>query len=167
MPLKDTYTSVNETGCCPVPHLKNWDGTVESLADRPFIKKESRSFLHIPLGYGRVLASLRELAVANGATLPDKQAMTLSRDLSPWRSEVLYGVNKPVKGANNVALEGKYLSKVFEGPYEAAKKWHGELSQLAQEKGAKGPEVYFFYTTCPKCAKHYGKNYTIGFARVS
>jgi len=27
-------------------------------------------------------------------------------------------------------------------------------------------KLYFFYTTCPKCAKHYGKNYVIAFAEV-
>jgi len=27
-------------------------------------------------------------------------------------------------------------------------------------------KLYFYYTTCPKCAKHYGKNFVVGFARV-
>ncbi len=26
--------------------------------------------------------------------------------------------------------------------------------------------MYFFYTTCPKCAKVYGKNYTVLLAKV-
>jgi hypothetical protein len=26
--------------------------------------------------------------------------------------------------------------------------------------------LYFFYTTCPKCAKHYGKNYVVGIAKL-
>ena len=26
--------------------------------------------------------------------------------------------------------------------------------------------TYFFYTTCPRCAKHYGKNYVVGVAKV-
>jgi hypothetical protein len=24
-----------------------------------------------------------------------------------------------------------------------------------------------FYATCPKCARHYGKNYVVGVAKVS
>ncbi len=28
------------------------------------------------------------------------------------------------------------------------------------------PELYFFYTTCPKCAKAYGKHYVVLFAQV-
>jgi hypothetical protein len=27
-------------------------------------------------------------------------------------------------------------------------------------------KLYFFYTTCPKCAKHYGKNYVVLLAQV-
>lgn len=27
-------------------------------------------------------------------------------------------------------------------------------------------KMYFFYTTCPKCAKVYGKNYTVLLAKV-
>ena len=27
-------------------------------------------------------------------------------------------------------------------------------------------KLYFFYTTCPKCAKHCGKNYTVLLAQV-
>jgi hypothetical protein len=27
--------------------------------------------------------------------------------------------------------------------------------------------LYFFYTTCPKCAKHYGKNYVVAVAKVT
>ncbi|MHC4509420.1 MAG: hydrolase [Planctomycetota bacterium] len=26
--------------------------------------------------------------------------------------------------------------------------------------------MYFFYTTCPKCAKVYGKNYTVLLAKI-
>ena len=41
-----------------------------------------------------------------------------------------------------------------------------ELVEYAEKLGTHPTEVYFFYTTCPKCAKHYGKNYTIGFAKL-
>jgi hypothetical protein len=26
--------------------------------------------------------------------------------------------------------------------------------------------VYFFYTTCPKCAEVYGKNYVVGVVEI-
>jgi len=46
-------------------------------------------------------------------------------------------------------------------------KKHESLHEYVIEKGYKVNKTYFFYTTCPKCAKHYGKNYTIGLVEVS
>ena len=34
------------------------------------------------------------------------------------------------------------------------------------ERGKPDSEVWFFYSTCPKCAKAYGKNYVVGLAAV-
>ncbi len=167
MPLPDTYTSVNETGCCPFPNIEAWDDSVVSLADRPFIKADARSILHMPLGFTRVLAELDATAERGGAKLPDEKAMVLSQDFSPWRWELLYRVSKPVEGATNVTLEGTYLAKAFDGPYREAKYWYADLSRLALERGRKDAEVYFFFMTCPSCAKHYGKNYAMGLARIS
>lgn len=167
MPLPATYTAKNETGCCPVPNTKGWDGKEVSLSDHFFIRKTGRSFAFIPLNMGKVITTLNSMATEADAKLPAKDALLLSRDLSPWTSEQLYAVSKPIDGADNVVLEGKYLTRVFEGPYADAKHWFKELRDLAQKRGAKDPMVYFFYTTCPKCMKHYGKNYVIGFVRVS
>jgi hypothetical protein len=107
------------------------------------------------------------MASEAGVTLPAENALLLSRDLSPWKSEQLYAVSKPIDGADNVVLKGRYLTRVFEGPYSDASKWCKELQGLAQERGAKDPKVFYFYTTCPKCQKHYGKNYVIGFVSLS
>lgn len=65
-----------------------------------------------------------------------------------------------------MVLKGKYLTKVFEGPYKDAKKWYDAIIDYAKSKGKKAGKVYFFYTTCPKCAKHYGKNYVIALASI-
>jgi hypothetical protein len=35
------------------------------------------------------------------------------------------------------------------------------------ERGKKLEKLYFAYTTCPGCAKVYGKNHVVLFARVS
>ena len=99
--------------------------------------------------------------------MPPREVMILSRDLSPWKAEQLYAVSKSVPGADNVELNGSYVTKVFEGPYQNAKEWYQSLAELAKGKGKVVNKTYLFYTTCPKCAKHYGKNYTIGFAEVA
>ncbi len=40
------------------------------------------------------------------------------------------------------------------------------MERYVHEKGKQLDTIYFFYTTCPRCAKHYGKNYVVGVAKV-
>jgi hypothetical protein len=114
----------------------------------------------------KIMKELHLVASTANATLPPEQAMILSRDISPWKAEQLYSVIKPIEGQDNVVLNGTYLSKVFEGPYKNAKNWYNEMFAYAKEQGKAVKKLYFYYTTCPKCAKHYGKNYVIGLAEV-
>ena len=76
-------------------------------------------------------------------------------------------VSHTVDGADNVALNGTYLTKVFEGPFKDAGKWHKQLVDYVNEHRKTVKNTYFFYTTCPNCAKHYGKNYVIGLAQIA
>lgn len=167
MVLPDTYTSVNETGCCAIPAIKNWDDRVVEFSNEPFISMETKSVFHIPLNMGHVMTELAATAGEAGATPPPEQVLILSREMSPWRTEHLYRVTRPVDGAENVPLNGTFLTKVFEGPYQEAKEWSGEMVTAAKEQGKEAQEIYFCYTTCPACSEHYGKNYVIGFARLS
>lgn len=167
MGLPNTYTDVNETGCCGVPNIDEWDDTVVTFENKPFIRLYTKSFLFMPLNMGRVMTRLQQAAEQAGATMPPQQAMTLSRDISPWKAEQLYAVSEPVDGADNLALDGTYLSKVFEGPYRDAKKWYDTMQAMAKSKGKTVVKTYFFYTTCPNCAKHYGHNYTIVLADIT
>ena len=167
MSLPNTYTNKNETGCCAVPNIKDWDEKEVSFDDKKFIRMHTRSFLYMPLNMTKVMTSMQTLVSAAGAEMPPQEAMILSRDLSPWKAEQLYAVTKDVPGVENIELSGSLITKVFEGPYQNAKKWYDSLLALVEAKGMKAKQVYFFYTTCPKCAKNYGKNYTIGFAQVS
>ena len=43
---------------------------------------------------------------------------------------------------------------------------HLDKQNVAKAKGEVAKDVYFFYTTCPNCAKAYGKNYVVGAAEV-
>jgi hypothetical protein len=63
-------------------------------------------------------------------------------------------------------LSGNYLTKVFEGPYREAGTWVREMERFVSSAEKQLRKLYFFYTTCPKCAKHYGKNYVVAFAEV-
>ena len=41
------------------------------------------------------------------------------------------------------------------------------MERFVAAKGKRLDTLYFFYTTCPKCAKAHRKNYVVGVARVS
>ena len=123
--------------------------------------------MYVPVNMGKVMTALEKCAREAKAKMPENQGMILSRDISPWKAEQLYAVSKDVDCAENVILDGTFLSLIFEGPYQNAPKWVKSMQEYADGKGKKISEIYFFYTTCPKCAKHYGKNYTITLAKVA
>ena len=162
----NTYTNINETGCCAIPNIKDWDKKVVKFENRHFIRMYTKNFLHIPLNMSSVMQALYKAATDANANLGPEQAIILSRDISSWKAEQLYGVSRPIEGLDNVTLDGTFATMVFEGPYQDARKWYESLTNYAKEQGYNIRNIYFFYTTCPKCAKHYGKNCTIGLAQV-
>ena len=75
-------------------------------------------------------------------------------------------VPKEVPEAETVRLSGRFLTKVFEGPFKDTGKWCEQMAEWIQSKGETMKKQLMYYTTCPKCAKHYGKNYVVIFAEV-
>ena len=64
-------------------------------------------------------------------------------------------------------LSGDFLTKTFEGPYSSVRDWYGEMQRAARRKGREPREVWFFYTTCPRCAKAYGANPVVGVVELA
>ena len=69
-------------------------------------------------------------------------------------------------GAENVRISGTFLARAFEGPYRNMGKWVKETLTFVKGRGKETKRLYFFYTTCPACAKYYGENYTVILAEV-
>lgn len=157
--------SVNTTGCCPRFNPEGWDGAELHFREKPFLRAETLSALHIPLNMGKVFSRVQGHIDDAGATDPD-QVIVLSRDLSGFKAEHLFSVTRDVPGEEMTTLSGDYVTKVFEGPYSEAKHWHEDLKALSAGRGKADGKVWFFYTTCPACAKAYGKNYVVGFAEI-
>jgi hypothetical protein len=154
-----------ETGCCPRFDPGPWDGQEFHFRDQPFVKGTTRSFLHVPLNMSRVMATTMAAIRAAGADSPDQFAL-LSYEPSPWRAEHYFWVTREVPGLENVRLSGDFLAKVFEGPFKEAGKWAAETGSFVRSQGRDLKRLYMYYTACPKCAKHYGKNYVVAFAQV-
>lgn len=147
----------NPTGCCPRFNPKDWDGQTFKFQDKPFVRFTVRSFLYMPLNMGSMITQVMQVVEAAGATEKSEHLM-LSYDLSPWQSEHYLAVTKKVEGLENVTMSGKYLAKVFEGPFQDAPKWIAAMNTKSK--------VYLNYTMCPKCSKFYGHNYVVALAQL-
>jgi hypothetical protein len=90
----------------------------------------------------------------------------LSDDRSPWGADIYIEVKSAVPGATMDTLSGTFLTQVFEGPFRDAGKWVEQMRAHVTSRGRVLEKLYFGYTTCPKCAKAYGKNYVVVFAKV-
>jgi hypothetical protein len=96
----------------------------------------------------------------------DGRFLLLAYDPSPWKSEFYLAVTQEVPEAENVRLTGKFISKVFDGPFQEVPKWMKEMDEAMAADGEKVLKYYFYYTTCPRCAKIYGHNYVVAFGQV-
>lgn len=156
--------SDNETNCCPRFHPESWDNQSLHFEHKPFVRASTISMFHVPLNMGSVFSrtwkSIGDAHAAGGGFL------VLSHDQSAWHAEHLFAVDQPVPGAEMVYLSGDFVTKVFEGPYSDAPTWCAEMARVAESKGRRLETTYLFYTTCPRCAKHYGKNYAVGVAKL-
>nr|WP_321295434.1 hydrolase [uncultured Sphaerochaeta sp.] len=150
---------MDEQICCPPFDPKKWVRTMVSFDNQRFVKVKVRTFNHIPLNFGSVMTKAQRRIEGAGAQVVDNIA--LSNHLSRWTMEVLIAVDKEVPGMEMAALHGKLLSNVYEGPFKDTGIWCEDFGKLAKEKGFAFSTWYMWYTTCPKCAKKYGKNYVV------
>ena len=153
-----------ETGCCKRFNPEPWNNKEIHFQDKLFLKDRSFNVFHIPLNYGRVMKrNMKKIEKAEAKTI---EPLMLSDENSPWSSVIYIEVTKRIPKAEIVKITGNFLSKVFEGPYSNSKKWMVEMEKFVKDKGKKIKKLYFFYTTCPSCAKAYGKNYTVLLAEI-
>jgi hypothetical protein len=156
--------SKTETGCCPRFDPKTWDNKTVTWENKIFAKSRITSFLHIPLNIGRVIKNL--IKKIDDVDAISSDLFMLFDENSLWGADLYIEVTKDVLGAKMSKISGTFMTKVFEGPYSNMGKWAKEMESYVSKKGKKVKKMYFHYTTCPNCAKHYGKTYTVLFAQV-
>lgn len=164
MRLEQTHYDNSETGCCAPLDVQRWEGKEFTWKDKLFLSDHIRAFLHIPLNYGSVI-SRDHAAIQAAAAYPD-EPLWLTDEVSPWGSDIYLAVDRELPDAKMVKLSGRFLTKVFEGPYRDIGKWIEGMKAYVQSKGEQLNHLYFYYATCPKCAKHFGANQVVLFARV-
>jgi Bacterial hydrolase len=156
---------VNQETCCPRFDPTLWDGKMLDWKDKRFIKGKVLTIFHMPMNFGRVMKRLDEEVRKSGATIPDR--LCLSDHTSKWNMDVYLAVDREIPEVENVTWSGEFFSKVYDGPYKDTGKWCKDFESLAKGKGLNIRTWYMWYTTCPKCAKKYGKNYVVIMANLS
>jgi hypothetical protein len=150
--------------CCPEFDPIPWEGKVFDWKDKKFIKDSVLTIFYMPANFGGVMRKLDKKVREVNAEIPD--GMGLSDHTSKWNMDIYLAVDKEIAGAQNTTMSGTFVSKVYEGPYSDTGKWQKDFTTWCNNQAHKTGKIYMWYTTCPKCAKKYGKNYVVILAEI-
>ncbi len=150
--------------CCPKFNPNPWDDKILEWKNKKFVKGKVFTIFYIPINFGSVITKLMNEVEKNNSQTPEN--LTLSLHTSMWNMDMFLAVDKEIFGLENITLSGKFLSKVYEGDFKDTKIWCDDFKKFAIEKGYNIKKWYMWYTTCPKCAKKYGKNYTVIIGKI-
>ncbi|MBN2057702.1 MAG: hypothetical protein JW782_02780 [Candidatus Saganbacteria bacterium] len=154
--------------CCPQFDPTPWEGKTHVWNDKLFIVGSVPQFLHIPFPpmFAATVTRMWKRAEEAQAAPDLKDFILMAYDPSPWKSELYMTVTKDVPGEKSVRLSGTFITKVFDGPYNAPPKWVKEFDEYLSGQSKKALKYYFYFTYCPKCSKKFGHNYCVVFAQV-
>jgi hypothetical protein len=159
--MTDTLT---ETGCCPRFDPAPWTDKLLEWDSKTFVKASVSTLFYMPLNFGKVIARLMKETEAHQAASPDY--FCLSDHTSRWSMDIYLAVKKEVPSLNNAVLSGKFFSRVYEGSFRDSGKWMKDFQEESSHRGHNLKKTYMWYTTCPKCAKVYGKNYVVAIGEL-
>lgn len=160
----DTQT-IKSTGCCEPFNPEPWQEKEITWQDKVFVKDHVTSFFHIPLNFDSKVR--KNMGLIEKAGVGVLGQIMLTEENSLWGADLYIEATKEVAGAQMTTISGTFLTKVFEGPYRNAGKWVKEMKEYVKSKEKELNKLYFYYTTCPKCAKAYGKNYVVLIAQIN
>ncbi len=160
-------TSMTEV-CCPEFDPTPWEGVTHHWVDKLFLCDSVPQLFHMPLPgiYGKTISNMWKKAEHLGIAPETKDFMLLSYDHSPWKSELYMSVTADSHEADIAMFNSNYISKVFDGPYKNVPTYLKTFESYLETSGQTAEKYYFYYTTCPKCAKKYGHNYIVILAKI-
>ncbi|GAA4941016.1 hypothetical protein GCM10023314_12420 [Algibacter agarivorans] len=127
--------------CCPKFHPEKWDNKTFNWNNKPFIKASVPTFFHIPYPpmIGKQLTRMMKMAENSKMITANKEdVLVLFSDPHPFKSEILLSVNGSVHDATNTTLTGTFMSKVFDGNYNAIPKFIKEMDAHLESKKQEG-----------------------------
>lgn len=150
--------------CCPKFNPQPWEDKVFEWKGKKFIKEKVFCFFHMPINFGSVISGMMKKIDKAGAKT-DKN-ICLSDHTSKWNMDIYLAVDKDIPESENVKISGKFLSRVYEGNFGETGQWIRNFGDYAKRNNHLLKKMYMWYTTCPKCAKKYGKNYVVIVAEI-
>jgi hypothetical protein len=154
----------NLNECCPKFDPAPWDGKIFTWDNKKFIKDKVCTLFYMPINFGSVMVKMNKKLEKAGTNMQD--GFCLSDHTSMWNMDLYLAVDKEIPDTDNVALSGKFLSKVYEGPFKDTGKWVKDFESYTKGQGMEIKKQYMWYTTCPKCAKKYGKNHVVIIGQI-
>ena len=158
-------TSPQHTGCCDPFDPTPWQDREITWVNEPFVVDRILAFFHIPLTMGKRITE--NMTKIEAARMKAPVQLMLCDEDSLWGFDIYIHVTGVVPEAKMTALSGTFWTMVFEGPYNNVGKWMEEARAAAAKRGTPALKLYTSYTTCPRCAKAYGKNYVVIFAKIA
>ena len=146
-----------EKTCCAEFEPVLWDGKILDWNNKRFLKAKVFTFLYMPINFGMVMKKLCNKMAKAGAQATD--GLLLADHTSKWNMNLYLASDKEVPGVENIMLTGKFMCKVYEGNFKDTGKWVKDFHDYLKGINLETKKLYMWYTTCPKCAKKYGKNY--------
>lgn len=150
--------------CCPKFNPEPWDEKEIVWENKKFVVDRVRSIFHIPLNFGQVMKRIMQKVTTSNAM--DENMVVLADEDSLWGTNVFVSVSGDIQDGKMTTISGTFLCKVFEGPYRDMGKWIKQMQKYVASQGKEITMQYYYYTTCPKCAKKYGKNYVVILSQV-
>ncbi len=162
--MQEEQKEIKDTGCCPKFNPETWDNKEITWDNKMFVKDRVTSLFHIPLNFGKVMK--RVSGKINAEDAMGQEPIVLTDENSLWGADIYVDSTKEIPNAEMATISGTFLTKVFEGSYKDMSKWIEQMKEHVKSKGKETKKLYFYYTTCPKCAKAYGKNYVVILAQI-
>ena len=141
-----------------------WNEKEISWKGKFFVKEK------IPTFFGKSFNQEKILEKANkkieAAKAQSKVPFVFIDKSSMFSSSMYIEVSKPVQGLMDVKLTANFLSKAFEGKSKNLNIWVKDMEKFVKTKGKDVKKNYFFTPYSKKCAKKFGKNYTVILAEI-
>jgi len=161
-------TETQKKICCPIFNPEKYDNKVHNWNKKSFLKESIFTIFHMPIPWtiNKKIKSLCNQAKNNNIEYKLEDTLILFEDTSAFKSNIYLSTTNSIPTENNIEISGKFLSKVYDGPYKDTPKFIIQMNEYLKEQNKTAKKYYIHYAYCPKCSKKYSHNYMVLFAEI-